>query len=167
MLGSLHPTADGKYVLRFELHLAQSREIVWHALTQPEPRSCWFPARVEFEPRAGAPLRFKPTKVQIEKFGIPADQVGTGEVLQANPPALLEYSWGDEVLRWELTEDPSGGTTLVFANTIIDASDAPAIAAAWHAGLEIVKSQLDGTKPESSMWERAEELTSDYATTMR
>jgi uncharacterized protein YndB with AHSA1/START domain len=167
MLGTLHPTADGRFVLRFELHLAQRREMVWHALTQPEPRSCWFPAQVQFEPRAGAQLSFRPTKVQVEKFGIPADQVGTGEVLQANPPALLEFTWGDEVLRWELAEDSSGGTTLIFANTIADASDAPAIAAAWHAGLEIVKSQLDGTKPESSMWERAEELTSDYATTMR
>jgi uncharacterized protein YndB with AHSA1/START domain len=149
------------------VHLASSREIVWHALAQPEPRSCWFPAQVEFEPRAGASLRFKPTKVQVEKFGIPEDQVGTGEVMQANPPALLEFSWGDEVLRWEITDDTSGGTNLIFANTIADANDAPAIAAAWHAGLEIVQAQLDGTKPESSMWDRAEGLTSDYVTTMR
>jgi uncharacterized protein YndB with AHSA1/START domain len=167
MWGTVHPTSDGKFVLRFELHLDQSREIVWHALTQPEPRSCWFPAQVEFEPRPGAALRFKPTKVQVEKFGIPADQVGTGEVLQASPPALLEYSWGDEVLRWELAEDAAGGTHLIFTNVIADAADAPAIAAAWHAGLEVVKAQLDGTKQKSSMWERAEELTSDYVTTMR
>jgi len=154
-------------VLRFEVHLAARREIVWHALAQPEPRSCWFPAVVEFEPRAGAPLRFRPTKAQVEKFGTPADQIGTGKVLQVSAPALLEFSWGDEILRWELTEESAGGTTLIFTNTIADAADAPAIAAGWHAGLEIVKAQLDGSKPESSMWERAEELESDYTATMR
>src|SRR6188472_802977 len=135
MLGTLHPTADGRFVLRFEVHLAQRREIVWHALTQPEPRSCWFPAVVDFELNVGAPLNFKPTRAQVEKFGIPADQIGTGQVLQVSPPALLEFSWGDEILRWELTDDGAGGTMLVFANTITDGSDAPAIAAAWHAGL--------------------------------
>ncbi len=167
MLGTIHPTADGRFVLRFEVPLAQSREIVWHALTQPEPRACWFPARVQLELREGAPLHFTPTRAQVERFGIPQDQIGTGVVLQVSPPALLEFSWGDEVLRWELAQAPAGGTTLIFTNTITDSADAPAIAAGWHAGLEVVKAQLDGSKLERSMWERAEELTSDYAATMR
>lgn len=167
MLGTFHPTADGRFDLRFELTLRQRREIVWHALTQPEPRACWFPAKVRLDLRPGAPLRFHPTTEQVERFGLPRDQVSTGQVRRVDPPALLEFSWGDELLRWELAEAAGGGTTLIFTTTVTEATDAPAVAAAWHAGLEVVRAELDGSKLESSMWERAEELTGDYATTMR
>ncbi|HCT81456.1 MAG TPA: hypothetical protein DGG94_02900 [Micromonosporaceae bacterium] len=166
MLGTLKAEDDGRFALRFELPLAQSRDLVWHVITAPEPLSCWFPAVVNFELKPGAQLRFKPTPAQIQRFNVPQDQTGAGQITQVKRPEVLEFTWNDEVLRWELRDDGKGGTVLIFTNIIADRTAVAEVAAAWHAGLEVVKAQLEGKKLQTSMWERAEELAGDYANTM-
>jgi uncharacterized protein YndB with AHSA1/START domain len=125
----------------------------------------WFPAVVEFDLRPGAKLRFGATPEQQRRYGIPEDQASYGEVTQVDPPSLLEYTWGEEILRWELRADGAGGCRLVFTNILDKDSVSPDLAAGWHAGLEVVEAQLNGRELDWSVWDRAEQLREEYART--
>lgn len=76
-------------------------------------------------------------------------------------PRTLEYTWDDEVLRWEL-EPEDGGCRLVSTNTVEDRGATAAIAAGWHAGLEVLEAQPDGRPIDWSAWDRAEALSEPY-----
>jgi uncharacterized protein YndB with AHSA1/START domain len=166
MLGTLRPTPDGRHLLRFERRFAHPPAKVWRAITDAEQLRAWFPAVVEFDLAPGAKLRFNPTDEQQRRYGIPSDQATYGEILAVDPPTLLEYTWGEEILRWELTPDGTGGCTLVFTDVFDDRSSAAAAGAGWHAGLDVVEAQLDGRDLDWSPWDRAEQLTPDYAAIM-
>src|SRR3954452_2297075 len=107
---------DGRIALRFERHLAHAREKVWRAITETDRLREWFVdildydrSRLAFAP--GAALTFAANGVAESR----------GEVTVYQPPALLEYTWGEEILRFELTPD-AAGCLLVFTNVV----DAPA-----------------------------------------
>lgn len=54
----------------------------------------------------------------------------TGEVTELDPPRLLEFKWGDELLRFEL--GPEGeGSRLVFIHFISEREQAARDAAGW------------------------------------
>ena len=161
-LGMLHDTEDGRWALRFERRLAHSPAKVWRAITDPEHLGAWFPAVVEFDLTPGAKVRFDPTPEQQRRYGIPVERAGHGEIIRAEPPRLLEYTWDGETLLWELTAD-GDGCLLVFTNIFTDRDQATPAAAGWHAGLEVVQAQLDGRAIDWSIWDRAERLTADYA----
>jgi uncharacterized protein YndB with AHSA1/START domain len=162
-LGTLDRTEDGRYALRFERHFAHPLEKVWRAITEWDQLSAWFPAVVEFDLTPGAKLRFGSTPEQQRRFGIPADYAAEGAITRVDPPNLLEYTWGDEILRWELRADGAGGCRMVFTNVVDERASATAAAAGWHAGLEIVEGQVEGREIDWSAWERAEQLTEGYA----
>ncbi|MGV9766087.1 SRPBCC domain-containing protein [Micromonospora tulbaghiae] len=64
-------------------------------------------------------------------------------VLCADRPHLLEYTWGDDLLRWELT--PTGdGTTLTLRHRVGRPGLAPMTAAGWHLCLDVAARLLDG-----------------------
>ena len=102
-------TQDGpRYTVRFERRLAHSPEKVWRALTERELLQRWFPSDVEGDWTTGAKLRFTFESGESEPI--------EGEVLTVEPPRLLEFRWGDSILRYELTAD-EGGCRLVFSET--------------------------------------------------
>ena len=62
---------------------------------------------------------------------------------RAEPPSLLEYTWGTDVLRWELA--PAGaGTELTLRHTVAGADWLPKAAAGWHLCLAVAERLLDG-----------------------
>ena len=66
-----------------------------------------------------------------------------GTVLTVDPPRLLEYTRGDERLRFELT--PQGpGTALVFTARFADLGRAARDGAGRHVCLELLGSDLTG-----------------------
>lgn len=159
--GTVRRTAGGRVELRFERRLAHAPAKVWRALTDPAELRGWrFPAVVELELTPGATIWFHPTDEQRERFGVPPDPVA-GRVLAVDPPRLLEYTWGAETLRWELTPD-GDGCRLVFVNTIDDDGTGPAVAAGWHAGLELLDAVLDGRPLDWDVWQRAADLQTRY-----
>jgi uncharacterized protein YndB with AHSA1/START domain len=163
--GTLGLTQNGRPALRFERRLAHPPEKVWRAITEREHLRAWFPAVVDFDLTPGAKLRFNPTPEQQARFSFPDLDPATtnGEVTLVEPPHLLEYTWGAEILRWELEPDSEGGCRLVFTNVIEDRDSVAAIAAGWHAGLEVVEAQLDGRAIDWSAWDRADQLGEEYA----
>ncbi|MBK1788532.1 SRPBCC family protein [Prauserella sp. ASG 168] len=160
--GSVIETGDGRPALRFERHVRHAPEKVWRAITEPEHLRSWFPAVVEFDLSPGARLRFGVTPEQIRRYGMDPGHVTEGEVLRADPPKLLEFTWGEELLRWELTSDGEGGCHVVFTNVVDDRDTLAPAAAGWHAGLEVMLAQLDGRDVDWSPFDRAEELAQLY-----
>ena len=89
------------------------------------------------------------------------------EVRQAEAPRLLEYTWGESVLRWEL-EAIESGTRLTLRQTLDDPKWLPKVAAGWHICLDVAERALDGHpigrivagEAKRFGWER---LNADYA----
>jgi uncharacterized protein YndB with AHSA1/START domain len=123
------------HVLRFERFYPHPREEVWAALVEPERLARWFPAAIVGDRRAGASLQFV--------FGGEEGPSLAGQLLVFDPPRLLEYTWGTDVLRWELSAT-SGGTTLVFSTTVAQRSNAPRDATGWDGCLDNLGATLGG-----------------------
>ena len=136
---------DGGWQLVFVRRLPHPPEKVWRALTEEAHVSAWFPADIVGERRAGAELRFE--------FREDEGPTLPGEMRIFEPCELLEFTWSDEVMRFELSADGDGGTVLRFVNTFGDVGKAARDAAGWHVCLDGLDAVVDGTKPTPGGWD--------------
>ncbi|MGV9215087.1 SRPBCC family protein [Micromonospora sp. RB23] len=128
--------AGGGATLVFVRDLPHPPAAVWAALTDPGQLAQWAPFLADRD--LGSPGGAVLTLVDGETS---AEQ--TAVVRRAEPPRLLEYTWGDDVLRWELT--PAGdGTRLTLRHTVADRGVLPMVAAGWHLCLDVADRLLDG-----------------------
>jgi hypothetical protein len=67
-----------------------------------------------------------------------------GEVTLADRPRVLEYLWGGEKLRWELTES-GAGTGMRLTHHLCDRATGAMMAAGWHMCLDVAALLLAGT----------------------
>jgi uncharacterized protein YndB with AHSA1/START domain len=141
--------------VRFTRLLPHPPAKVWRALTEEEHLAAWLPTTIDGDlTAAGAPLRFAFRHVPIE----PMD----GHAISCDPPKLLEYLWGDERLRFELTpQEP--GTLLVFTASFADIGKAARDAAGWHACLDELHYSLDGRRAPFTTDERWRLVNPEYA----
>jgi uncharacterized protein YndB with AHSA1/START domain len=135
-------TSGIRPAVRLERQLADPPGAVWQALTERDQLRRWFPCDVEVEGgtwEVGRAITFQfPTEV--------IDMTLTGEVLEVDEPKALAFTWGEEVLRFELTPH-SGGTRLVLIDEL------PADAAARNAaGWEECLDRLAGLRPAPQTW---------------
>lgn len=172
--GTLH-AGDGQYTLRFERRLAHPPEKVWRALTENKELTHWFPAAIDGAREPGARLRFRfdpaigPPVDEEMRSMIAASQIEmrddekatSGKMRVYDPPRTLEYTWGDEVLRFELLPQASH-TLLVFTHTFTDRSQAAPVGAGWHVGLEALAHLLDGAPAEPTTMAAFKALTTGY-----
>jgi uncharacterized protein YndB with AHSA1/START domain len=152
MNGELEIT-DTEARLRFCRQLAHSPEQVWRAITEPEQLAAWFPNRVEGQWTPGAKLRFA-----FESDDLP---VLDGEVLAVEPPRLLEYRWGPDVLRFEI-QPTGGGCTLTLIHVFDQVGKAARDAAGWHTCLDALELELGGTPDRSVLSSRWREVHPGY-----
>jgi uncharacterized protein YndB with AHSA1/START domain len=132
-------TGGPRPAVRFERHLPDPPAVVWQALTEREQLKAWFPCDVVVSGghwRPGAAISFI--------FG--PDMTVTGEVLQVEEPRLLAYSWGEDILRFELSPH-DGGTRLVLFDEL-----PPNTAARNAAGWEECLNLLAGSDPDPQAW---------------
>lgn len=132
---------DNRHVLRIERELTHPIEKVWRALTESAQLSAWFPATVTVESQVGG-------KVIFDQGG----DIMTGVVLELEPPRVLAFDWGGDLLRFELAESTSG-TKLTFSHVFDVRSAAASFASGWHQcfegldqvllGKEVVESTAD------------------------
>jgi uncharacterized protein YndB with AHSA1/START domain len=139
---------DDRVVLCFERRLPHSPAKVWRALTEPRELAHWFPARVEWELRPGAPVRFSEADPDVGET--------TGEVVEVEEPRVFAFRWSGDLLRFEL--DPDGaGCRLRFSHALSggdhwgDERFAAQHAAGWDGCLEQLVARLAGAAagPES------------------
>jgi uncharacterized protein YndB with AHSA1/START domain len=131
MYGDLEAAGDQRR-LRFQRHLPHTPERVWQAITEPEHLQAWFPQRIVGPWQVGGMLRFEGEGGSFE-----------GEVLRYQPETLLEFRWGTDVIRLEVTPH-GGGTTLTLLDTFADLGKAARDGAGWHACLDCLAYQLEG-----------------------
>ncbi len=130
---------EQKPALRIERWFAHPPEKVWEAITQPEELKHWFPAAMEGERAVGSALAFR----------FEGDTPLThGKVTAWEPPSLFEYTWEEDVLRFELRRD-GDGCLMIFTNVLADRATAVGTAAGWHVCLDMLGGRLDGRKPET------------------
>jgi uncharacterized protein YndB with AHSA1/START domain len=153
MYGELH-AAKGRSQLRFERTLPHSREKVWRALTEPEHLAAWFPTTIEGERVAGAPLR----------FSFPNDEAPPmeGEMITYDPPSVLEFRWGEDVVRFELAPN-DGGSLLTLVDTLDEHGKAARDAAGWHVCLDVLDSHLAGAEGPEASSDQWKPLNDEYA----
>ena len=138
MLGTLGQAGTG-WRLRFTRELAHPAERVWRAVTEPGHLAAWFPMRIHGDWVAGGPLTFTDPEGRGLEF--------TGKVLAYQPPSMLEFSWGPDVLRLEI-EPRGAGCTLTLLDTFDELGKAARDAAGWHVCLDLLAAHLDGaTEP--------------------
>ena len=152
--GRLEPAGE-RWQLVFTRRLLHRPEKVWRALTEAEHVSAWFPADIVGERRAGAPLQFE--------FREDEGPTLPGEMRIFDPFELLEFTWSDEVMRFELAPDGEDATVLRFINTFDDVGKAARDAAGWHVCLDALEVDLGGGVPAPGGWdERHPEYTAAF-----
>ncbi len=135
-----HDARGGHATVRFERELPDPPSTVWRALTDPQDLKSWFPSEVRVERwQVGATISFAmPDHPEYDM---------TGTVLELDEPRLLAYTWGEETLRFELTETASGGTRLVMYDRLT-----PGLAARSAAGWDICLEHLAGRATAHHAW---------------
>lgn len=128
--------AGDAWTLIFVRALPHPPERVWAALTEPERLDQWAP----FAAARDLSATGETTLTMIDgpdRTDLPVT------VLRADPPTLLEYTFGDDLLRWELTA-ADGGTRLTLRHTFAKRDEAPMYAAGWHLCVAVLGRLLDG-----------------------
>jgi uncharacterized protein YndB with AHSA1/START domain len=155
MNGELEPCGD-RWMLRFTRELACPAEKVWRAVTEPAHLDAWFPMRILGEWRVGAPLKFEARGGEHPAFD--------GEVLACEPPTLLEFRWGPDVLRFEIVPnaEPATGCTFRLSDVFGELGKAARDGAGWHTCLDFLEHHLTGTAAPWTTRERWDEVHPGY-----
>jgi uncharacterized protein YndB with AHSA1/START domain len=128
--GTVEQSDGASWTLVLVRELRHTPEKVWQALTDPAQLREWAP----FD--ADASLAAAGSKVQLTTVGAPQPHVTESTVTRADAPKLLEYSWGDQNIRWEL-EPRDGGTRLTLWASI-DRRFIAMGAAGWHICIDVL-----------------------------
>ena len=134
-------------MVRYERHFAHPREKVWRAITESEHLAHWLPCDIVGERRAGATITLPFWPAHVERYGIEAPTL-EGRITVWDPPAVFEWWWSSDRLRWEL-DDVDGETRLRFTTWLGDeGAGAADTAAGYHVCLANLATVLDtGTAP--------------------
>jgi uncharacterized protein YndB with AHSA1/START domain len=126
-----------KWTLVLVRELRHSPDKVWRAITEPAHLREWAP----FE--ADENLGKAGNRVKLSTVSTPTPHVTETRITRADPPKLLEYTWGDYDTRWEL-EPVDQGTRLTLW-TRIDRRYISMGAAGWHISFDVLDYFLAGT----------------------
>ncbi len=147
MLAHIEKVKNG-YSARFERHLHHSVEEVWSWLTENDKLAKWFIELSVEDLREGGIIKFDMQNGSFEEM----------KILELNMYSVLEYTWGDDMVRFELNSKPEG-CQLVLIEKIKKVTDhTPRDLAGWHVCLDVIQALMDGKPPGL----RSEEWTKWY-----
>ena len=141
--------------------LAHPPAKVWEAITEPKHLREWAP----FD--SDTSLAIQGTSAKLTTVGAPAQHVTETKVSRAEPPRILEYTWGGGDMRWELEEQGKGTRLTLWTN--INRQYIAMGAAGWHIALDILGHLLNGdhigriTGPEAMQFEGWQRLHAEYS----
>jgi len=127
---------DGRWTLVFVRELGHAPGKVWAALTDPAQLREWAPFTADRDLAADGAMT-----LQMLDGPDGDDSALPGTVRVAEAPHLLEYTWGGDVLRWDL-EATASGTRLTLRHTVQDRDMVLKVAAGWHLCLVVVDQLL-------------------------
>ena len=156
-----HIEKDGeKWTLVVVRELRHSPEKVWQAITDPAHLREWAP----FD--ADGSLAIAGSTVKLTTVGAPGPHITETTVVRAEAPSLLEYSWGDQCLRWRL-EPLADGTRLTLWHNI-DRRFIAWGAAGWQISFDVLDRDLAGDPigrmvgPETMKFSGWQRLVAEY-----
>ena len=121
---------DGGATLFFRRALPHPPEKVWRALTQPKEQIEWMPFVSDRDIGAPGPFILRMTDREDA-------EESAAEVLKAEHARLLQFTWGDDVLTWEL--EPEGtGTRLTLRHRTAMPEHIASFAAGWHICIDVM-----------------------------
>ena len=144
--------ADGRWTVILRRELSHPVKRVWEALTEPGQLRQWAPFTVERDLATTGDVVF----TMLDGTDSGETVVDAGVVLESDPPRLLVYRWGQDVLRWELT-GTEDGTTLVLRHALHDDNLTSAVAAGWHICLDVADAMMKDVPFGPVVGERAKE----------
>ncbi|MFE0560352.1 SRPBCC family protein [Paenibacillus sp. NPDC058910] len=125
--------------VRFERRLKHSAEKVWSYLTDNDKLTQWFSELKVEDLRQGGRITFDMQDGTFEEF----------EITDYRELSVLEYTWGEDRVRFELYPEPEG-CRLVLIETITKITDhTPKDIAGWDVCLDVIGALLDGRTLES------------------
>ncbi len=125
---------DGeKWTLVVARLLRHPPEKVWLALTDPVHLREWAP--FDADGNLG-----KVGTAKLTTVGAPGPMVSETRVTRADAPRSLEYSWGENELRWELEPQGSGTRLTLWHN--IERNFIAMGAAGWHICFDVLERSL-------------------------
>jgi uncharacterized protein YndB with AHSA1/START domain len=127
---------EEKWTLVLVRELRHSPEKVWQALTDPVHLREWAP----FD--ADGNLGTAGATVKLTTVGAPTPRITETTVTRADPPQVLEYTWGNFDMRWEL-EATGDGTRMTLWTNIGHRFIAMG-AAGWHICFDVLDRLLAG-----------------------
>lgn len=138
---------DHTYV--YVIHVATTPERLWEALTRSEFwEQYWGEWKIESAWTAGAPLRF---------YRMDGTLYSEGEVLAADPPRSLSYSWPEpegertqdvpERLTWEIEASGPGTVKLTLTHDRLTEEWHRGVSEGWPSILSSLKSLLETGAP--------------------
>ncbi len=125
-----------KWTLVLVRDLAHPPAKVWTALTDPEHLREWAP--FDSDRNLGTVGTAK-----LATVGAPTPMVAETRVKRADAPKVLEFSWGEQDVRWELEPLGAGGTRLTLWHNI-NRGFISMGAAGWHICFDVLQRHLDG-----------------------
>lgn len=108
---------------------------VWQALTDPAELREWAPFDADRNLGTTGPAK-------LTTVAAPREIVSETRVTRAEPPRILEYTWGDNAMRWEL--EPLGNGTRLTLWHSIDRRYVAMGAAGWHICFDVLDHFLAG-----------------------
>jgi uncharacterized protein YndB with AHSA1/START domain len=126
-----------KWTLVLVKQLRHSPERVWEALIDPAQLRQWAP----FD--ADGNLGTAGATVKLTTVGAPTPRITETIVKRADAPELLEYTWGDFDMRWQLEAVGDGTRLTLWTN--IDRRFIAMGAAGWHICFDVLDHLLSGT----------------------
>jgi uncharacterized protein YndB with AHSA1/START domain len=132
---------DGGYMARFERHLKHPVEKVWASLTQPEKLANWL-ADAVIDLKEGGKLELTFSKTE--------GNVVVSTITEVKPLSVLEFTWGDDLIRFELYPKQEGCLLVLKQTFHVLNEQTPKDLAGWHVHLDILLSSLEGELVEFS-----------------
>ena len=128
---------DDRSALVFTREVGHRPDEVWSALTDPDRLREWAPYTTDRDLDGLGPA----TLIMVDR-DTREEFATTVEI--ADRPSVLQYSWGDDVLRWELAPTDGGRTRLTLHHTVAGPDWVPKVAAGWQICLAVAERLLDG-----------------------
>ena len=133
MRDATNATIRPRFRIHFERDLRQPIETVWKAISDEHEVAAWM----------GFPTRLEPALGGRIFIDFSPEEPLTGIVCAAEPHKRLAYTWGDDLIKWELLST-DGILKLAFSHNGVRPEFVIGLSAGWHGFLDSLEAHLTG-----------------------
>ena len=159
--------------IRFERLLPGPIERLWDSLVDSDMRRTWLAkGPMELRPGGAAEMTWRnselarPDETTPEKYARYEGYTMKGQVLEAEPPKRLVYTWpeddgGESEVSFELAEREGKVLLTLTHRKLGRRSLIVGVGGGWHSHLAVLEARLEGRDP-PPFWAMVERLEADY-----